>query len=76
MKSGISPSPTTSFTPGFMEVVNEAWNGDINHVEPCQRLFHKLKKTGAKLRKWSKKLFSKAKPALQVILHLDIAQKN
>jgi hypothetical protein len=30
--------------PGFMGVVNEACNGDINHAEPCQRLFHKLKK--------------------------------
>jgi hypothetical protein len=47
--------------PGFMEVVNEAWNEGINHVEPCQRLFHKLKKTGKKLRCWSKSLFSKQK---------------
>jgi hypothetical protein len=38
--------------------------------------FPQLKKTRAKLRKWSKKLFSKAKLALQVILRLDIAQQN
>jgi hypothetical protein len=36
--------------PGFTHVVNEAWTGHINHVEPCPRLFHKLKKTGKKLR--------------------------
>jgi hypothetical protein len=46
--------------PGFMEVVNEAWNDDSNHSEPCQHLFHKLKLAGKKLRIWSKGLFSKS----------------
>jgi hypothetical protein len=66
--------------PGFAEVVNGAWNDNTNHVEPCQRLFHKLKNTGKNLRKWSKGLFSKAKVelqmALEVILQLDMAQEN
>jgi hypothetical protein len=66
--------------PGFAEVVNGAWNDNTNHVEPCQHLFHKLKNTGKKLRKWSKGLFSKAKVelqmALEVILQLDMAQEN
>jgi exonuclease III len=66
--------------PGFQDTVNEAWNSESIHREPCQRLFHKLKKTGMSLRRWSKKLFSKAKVelhmALEVILRLDIAQEN
>jgi hypothetical protein len=63
-----------------MDVVNEAWNGDINHAEPCQHLFHKLKKNGKTLRVWNKSLFSKEKVqlhmALEVILCLDVAQEN
>jgi hypothetical protein len=65
---------------GFTHVVNEAWTGHINHVEPCPRLFHKLKKTGKKLRAWSKSLFAKTKGqlhmALEIILRLDMAQEN
>ncbi|XP_071683655.1 uncharacterized protein [Lolium perenne] len=28
--------------PSFMKVVQQAWSAPIVHVEPCQRLFHKL----------------------------------
>jgi hypothetical protein len=64
----------------FMDVINEEWNGKINQAEPCQRLFYKLKKTGKKLKAWSKILFSKTKVelhmALGVILRLDVAQES
>jgi hypothetical protein len=63
-----------------MEQVNNAWAEASPHYEPCQRLFHKLKITDKRLRKWSKSLFSKAKVelhmALEVILRLDNAQEN
>jgi hypothetical protein len=65
--------------PGFLEVVNEAWSEDSNHLEPCH-LFHKLKLAGKKLRTWSKGIFSKAKVelhmALEVILRLDVVQES
>jgi hypothetical protein len=53
--------------PGFKDVVSKAWNENINHTEPCQRLLHKLKKTGKTLRTWSKSLFSKAKVELHMV---------
>ena len=63
-----------------MDVVNRAWTGQYNHVEPCHHLFHKFKKTGQDLRRWSKSLFSKSKVelhmALEVILRLDVAQES
>ena len=66
--------------PGFKDVVSKAWNGHHNHLEPCHLLFHKLKKTGQELRRWSKTLFSKTKVelhmALEVILRFDIAQES
>ena len=66
--------------PGFMEVVNKAWNEPLEHSEPYQVLFHKLKKVALRLSEWSRGLFSKAKihlqAALLVILHLDIAQEG
>uniref|UniRef100_A0A453EVJ7 Reverse transcriptase domain-containing protein n=2 Tax=Aegilops tauschii subsp. strangulata TaxID=200361 RepID=A0A453EVJ7_AEGTS len=66
--------------PGFQRVVSEAWNMNSGHVEPYQRLFHKLKRTGQKLRSWSKTLFSNSRVqlhmALKVILHLDLAQEQ
>jgi hypothetical protein len=66
--------------PGFMDVVTNAWNEDINHLETCQRLFHKLNKVGMNLKKWSKGLFSKTKVelhmALEAILRLDVAQET
>ena len=66
--------------PGFMEVVNKAWNEPLEHSEPYQVLFHKLKKVALRLSEWSRGLFSKAKvhlhAALLVILRLDIAQEN
>jgi hypothetical protein len=66
--------------PGFKETVQAAWNIQIPHVEPCQRLFHKLSNTSSRLRKWSKSLFSKAKVefhmANEIILRLDIAQES
>jgi hypothetical protein len=60
--------------PGFAEVVNEAWNDNINHVEPCQCHFHKLKSTDKKLMTWSKSLFSEAKAELHI--RLDVAQES
>ena len=64
--------------PGFKEVVAEAWNADTPHREPYQILFHKLQKTGAKLRRWSQGFFSNAKVQMQmahlIILRLDEAQ--
>jgi hypothetical protein len=63
-----------------MVVVNEEWNGDINHAEPYQLLFHKLTKMGKRLKIWSKRIFSKAKVELhmvfEIILQLDMAQEN
>ena len=44
--------------PGFQNVVSVAWNEHSGHVEPFQRLFHKLKRTIQKLHKWSKTLFA------------------
>ena len=66
--------------PGFEEVVQKAWNERIDHTEPYQALYHKLKKTALRRSEWSRGLFSKAKihyqAALLVILRLDIAQEN
>ena len=66
--------------PGFQKIVADAWNEDSLHVEPYHRLFHKLKTTSHRLRSWSKSLFAKAKVqlhlALEVILHLDLAQEQ
>jgi hypothetical protein len=63
----------------FKDIVDEAWNGHFNHIESCQLLFNKLKKTGLCLRQWRKSLFSKAKLdilALESILRLDVAQER
>ena len=66
--------------PGFQKVVVDAWNEQSVHLEPYQRLFHKLKTTGRRLRTWSKSLFAKSKiqmhMALEVILRLDLAQEQ
>jgi len=66
--------------PGFNEVVQKAWNERVDHTEPYQILYHKLKKTALRLLEWSRGLFSKAKihhqAALLVILRLDIAQED
>lgn len=63
--------------PSFQDVVREAWQQDSGHHEPCQNLFHKLRKTGAHLSNWSRALFSQAKihlhAALMIILRLDSA---
>jgi hypothetical protein len=65
---------------GFQQTVNEAWSEDVPHFEPCHVLFHKLKRLGSKLRKWSQTFSSNAKlhlhMALHVILCLDVAQEN
>jgi hypothetical protein len=45
--------------PGFYEVGNEAWSETIPHVEPCHVLFHKLKRLGESLRKWSQSFTAK-----------------
>lgn len=69
-----------SCLPGFDELVQRAWDEPTGHDEPCHNLFHKFKRTGAHLAKWSRGLFSKAKlhlhAALLVILQLDIAQES
>lgn len=66
--------------PGFVGVVQHAWQEPTSHTEPCHVLFHKLKKTSLHLSRWSKGLFSKAKlhlhAALLIILQLDIAQES
>lgn len=66
--------------PGFNEVVQMAWNERVDHTDPYQIIFHKLKKTAIRLSEWSRGLFSKAKihlqAALLVILRLDIAQED
>ena len=66
--------------PGFHEVVNEAWSEPCPHSEPCHVLFHKLKKLGCRLRKWSSSFMSQSKlhlhMALEIILRLDVAQDN
>jgi hypothetical protein len=63
-----------------MKVVQQAWSAPIVHVEPCQRLFHKLRYAGKALTKWGRKLFSNTKvmmhAALLVILHFDKADEN
>ena len=65
--------------PRFKEVVNSAWNQEVNHVDPYHILFHKMKKTSQVLRKWSKTIFAHSKVqihmALEVILRLDVAQE-
>ena len=66
--------------PGFHELVQRAWNERVDHTEPYQILYYKLKKTALRLAEWSRRLFSKAKihhhAALLVILRLDIAQED
>lgn len=66
--------------PGFNDVVLKAWSERVEHSEPYQVLFHKLKKTALRLTERSRSLFSKAKihlhAALLVILRLHIAQEN
>jgi hypothetical protein len=65
---------------GFHHAVNEAWSEEVPHTEPCHVLFHKLKRLGLKLRKWSYTFFSNAKLHLHMTLHvilcLDVAQEN
>ena len=65
--------------PTFKEIVQGAWNQRVNHSDPYQILFHKLKKTSQALRKWSKTIFAHSKVqlfmALEVILRLDVAQE-
>jgi hypothetical protein len=62
-----------------MEVVNDAWNTPMTHVEPCHVLFHKLSHTGRALSTWSRRLFSNTKVmvhvALLLILHFELAQE-
>jgi hypothetical protein len=66
--------------PGFDDVVKQIWNSPSKHVEPCQRLFHKLKDTGKALAKWGRHHFSNTKvlahAALLVILQFDLAQES
>jgi hypothetical protein len=66
--------------PGFKDVVTRTWNNPSSHLEPCQRLFHKLRVTAKSLTGWSRRLFSNTKvmlhAALLVILHFDKAQEN
>lgn len=66
--------------PGSQNVVSAAWNEHSGHEEPFQTHLHKLKRTSQKLRKWSKTLFAQSKiqlhMALEVILHLDLAQEQ
>jgi hypothetical protein len=60
-------------------MIQQGWNAPSPHVEPCQRLFHKLKHTGKILAKWGRRLFSNTKvtmhAALLVFLHFDMAQE-
>jgi hypothetical protein len=66
--------------PAFDDVVKQIWNSPSQHVEPCQRLFHKLKDTGKALAKWGRHRFSNTKvlvhAALLVILQFDLAQES
>ena len=66
--------------PGFQETVSDAWAASTPHYEPCQILFHKLRTTAVRLRKWSQSFSSNARlhlhMALQIILRLDIAQES
>lgn len=66
--------------PGFKQVVQDAWSSTNTHTNPAHRLNFKLARTALALRKWSKKLSSKAKlqfhMAQSVILQLDIAQES
>ena len=65
--------------PGFKEIVQGAWNQNVNHVDLYHMFFHKLKKISQALRKWSKTIFAHSKVqlhmALEVILRLDVAQE-
>ena len=65
--------------PGFDEIVKTSWDTPTSHTEPYHILFHKLKRLGSCLAKWSRRLFSKPKvllhAALLVILQLDMAQE-
>ena len=64
--------------PGFLDVVQAAWEDPTTHTQPVHVFNHKLKHTARKLRAWSKSLFSDHKlqfiMALDVILQLDITQ--
>lgn len=66
--------------PGFMDVVQKAWDERVSHTGPFLILHNKLKTTALRLSEWSKKLLSSAKlqlhAALFVILRLDIAQEE
>jgi hypothetical protein len=46
--------------PGFMEVVQMAWQESVPGISPLNILYYKLQHTAKALRKWSKKLFGKA----------------
>jgi hypothetical protein len=54
--------------PGFNDMVQQAWNAPSPHVEPCQRLFHKLKHTRKILAKWGRRLFSNTKVTMHAAL--------
>ncbi|XP_073360068.1 uncharacterized protein [Aegilops tauschii subsp. strangulata] len=66
--------------PRFKEVVQGAWNQEVNHIDPYHILFQKMKKTSHVLRKWSKTIFAHSKVqihmALEIILRLDVAQET
>lgn len=65
---------------GFQEVVNEAWSEATPHNEPCHVIFHKLKKLGFILCKWSRSFSSFSTlhlhMASEIILRYDIAQDS
>jgi hypothetical protein len=60
---------------GFVDMLNNAWNGDFSHFETCQLLFYTLKTK--KVTSTSKSLFSKAEleihTAVDIILRMNVA---
>jgi hypothetical protein len=66
--------------PGFMEVVQMAWRESVPGISPLNILYYKLQHTAKALRKWSKKLFGKARIELHIaneVIHiLDVAQDS
>lgn len=66
--------------PGFRQVVRDAWNAPILHINPTHHLNGRLARTTLAPRKWSKNLFSEAKllfhMAQSVIFQLDVVQES
>ena len=81
LANGVGPKKPKSFRfenfwtkmRGFQRVFTEAWNENSDHIEPYQRIFHKLKRIGQKLSSWRKTLVSNSRSSCTWLLSLFFA---